>query len=260
MNNLTLLGCGLSGRVYAIDEDWVIKVSNGGERNDLEQAIERKIYERIGEHDRFVKYFGLLQGSLVLERMKEQLRLHLQHLREAHQAPSTEFIIRWAMQMAEGLEYLHDKDILQVDMGCHNILLDAKGDAKFCDFAGSSIDGETATIAPSCHSQHPTDRWDTPHNVVHELFAFGSALYEISTAWQPYSDKADEDIEKLFEEGIFPDTSHLLLDGVIQECWHGHYQNAQEVRCAIDRIKSSQNGMRARELLSRYVTRFMDLL
>lgn len=236
LSDLPVVDYGTQGTIFGIDENRVVKVSRGGEDHDLDQAIERRIYERLGEHPRIVRLFSVERQGLALERLEISLRRKLIALREEQKVVPETCALKWANQITEGLAHLHEKGVLQVDMGCHNILLDSKQNLKLCDFAGSSIDGEVETVVPSCRSQDPTASCDHPYTVRHELFALGSALYEVSTTLQPFADKTPREVQKLFASEVFPAVDELFLGDVIQRCWDRQYLDAREVEMALKRI------------------------
>ena len=237
----TILGGGSSGVILEIDEDTVMKVF--AVEDDIveeEFQIEKKIYDRIGNHPRFLTVCRWETRVLVFDRMKESLRHALKNLRQTTTTLPNPLVLEWALQMAQGLEHLHANSILQVDLGCHNILLDRHGSLKYCDFAGSSIDGSAPTVQPGKRSQYPTDDPHEPHTIKHELFAMGSALYELSTTFEPYSDMNNATVATLFAARRFPDTTHLLLGNVIQRCWHGCYGAAAEITRDVKQIRASE--------------------
>jgi hypothetical protein len=63
-----------------------------------------------------------------------------------------------------------------------------------------------------------------------EIFALGSTIYELETTHQPYYDKTDTEIERLFSAQDFPDTSALVLSEIVMKCWKAEYENIGEVR------------------------------
>ncbi|KAL7783272.1 kinase-like domain-containing protein [Trichoderma ceciliae] len=131
----------------------------------------------------------------MLERLQYPLRHRLLSLREKQQQPSIQEVLRWALQTAEALRYIHSCGVKQVDIGAHNVLLDWDENAKLSDFAGSSLDGSKPTVAPSALSTHPKLSVTNP-SVCSELFAFGSLLYEIETTYEPCHDKIDRESEQ----------------------------------------------------------------
>ena len=230
-----------------IDDNTVLKhpISDGDYERD--HIIERRIYERLGGHPRIVKLISFQTGYIVLERLKYPLRQHFYNLHETNSLPSPEQALKWSHQAAEGIQYLHSKSVFQADIGTHNLLLDSKEDIKFCDFAGSSIDGEIAWVCPSSHAEYPfTNPQNYQPTVKSELFSLRSIIYEISTTRRPYDEKRDSEVEKLFRARQFPETETLLLGPVILKCWRSQYFDAGEVLVDIEQIltrRSSQDGL-----------------
>jgi serine/threonine protein kinase len=122
--------------------------------------------------------------------------------------------------------------LFQGDIGTRNLLLDGDDNIKFCDFAGSSIDGENSWVCPSIHPMYPffTDRATAMPTVRSELFALGSVLYEISTTIRPHDGKEFYEVEALYIASEFPaGTRSLLLGDVIWKCWASQYAVSGEV-------------------------------
>lgn len=237
VQNLPFINAGLSGWVYALDEFMVIKVACGTREDSLlDHAVERKILERLGEHPRIVKLLGACSNALVLERLLYPLRVRTLELREIDAVPPTEDILKWSAQAAEGMHYFHGKNVMQVDVGLHNMLLNWDENIKYCDFAGSSIDGSRPHVFPGTRSENPRVPFDSP-NVQSDLFALASALYEISTARKVYEDRQEGEIAELLQNGEYPEVDHLVLGHVMLKCWSGEYLNAGEAAAEIRHIQ-----------------------
>jgi len=67
-------------------------------------------------------------------------------------------------QIVEGVGYLHGKNIAHRDLKLENVVLDARGAAKICDFGAAregadtitrSVQGTPAYMAPECHAGAP---------------------------------------------------------------------------------------------------------
>jgi hypothetical protein len=91
--DLPFLDRGISGIVFAIDEFSVIKTPTGGEANVREFEVERRIFERLGEHPRIVKMLYVYEDMLVLERLLYPLRVRTLEIRDKRLVPSTEEIL-----------------------------------------------------------------------------------------------------------------------------------------------------------------------
>jgi serine/threonine protein kinase len=240
--DLRTISCGVSGVVFELSDSAVVKVPYGSNENREQLAIENTIYTRLGSHPYITKFLYAYKGMLVLERLQYPLRKRLWDLRDAGERPPAKDVLRWAIQISQALQHAHSRDVFQVDIGPHNVLLDWAEDVKLSDFAGASIDGSPPSVLPSPHSEHPNMQGKNP-SVQSEIFALGSALYEVETTRQPYHDKSDEDIEELFRAGEFPDTSALLLGEVIRKCWGVAYKDVGEAVNDITRIQSTVNGV-----------------
>jgi serine/threonine protein kinase len=57
--DLKVLAQGISGLVSIVDDNTVIKHPLGGEDNARDHIIERRIYERLGQHPRIVRLISL---------------------------------------------------------------------------------------------------------------------------------------------------------------------------------------------------------
>lgn len=235
VGRLSLISLGISGAVYAVSDAVVIKkpipLPNCKEQID----VECKIYTRLGQHPCITKFLGIYQGMPVLERLQYPLRKLLWDLRDKKELPVFRDVVRWALQICEGLAHVHSRNVLQVDISAANVLLDWEDNAKLSDFAGSSIDGCPSLALPSLHSEHA--RWAAAYLTLRsELFALGSTLYEVETTNQPYHDQEDSEILALFRRDIFPDTTKLILGHPIRKCWFGQYLDTREVVLDIQQI------------------------
>lgn len=106
-------------------------------------SIELRAYERLGNHPRIAMVRETTEKSIVLER-GECLRRRIQS--QSHEAIALLTKLQWAQEAADGIRYIHDRGIIQADVGCHNMILDWSGHVKIIDFAGSGIDGEPALV------------------------------------------------------------------------------------------------------------------
>ena len=225
------VGQGVSSIVFALNSETVIKVPRGGSDDTRDQRIESRIYERLEIHPRIVRFIRLEPRGLVLERLKEPLRKRLRDFYAKGKLPSKGLIQKWSRQAIEGLQYLHQKNVLQGDIGCHNLLLDGNDNIKYCDFAGSSIDKHEAWVCYEMRSQRPPDIGERQDDITisSEIFALGSTLYEISTTQPPYENYSDAAIMEFFRANKYPDVTSLELGKIISKCWRGIYATVDEI-------------------------------
>ena len=231
--------------VFAINDEMVIKIPRGGSGAARDQEIEMRIYQRLGQHPRIARYIRSEPRGLVLERLKKPLRKCLGELHTEGKLPSKGLIQKWSRQAIEGLQYLHQRDVLQGDIGCHNLLLDGDDHIKYCDFAGSSIDGEEAWVCCETRSQRPPDLGEIPEDgttVSSEILALGTTLYEISTTRPPYANDSEATIIESFQANNYPDVGSLEFGNIISKCWRGIYATVDEVLTDLNRSEPDFQG------------------
>ncbi|OAL70124.1 serine/threonine protein kinase [Trichophyton violaceum] len=208
-----LLGMGIMSAAVALDNHTALKHPLCEEYFNA-VVTEKRIFERLGDHDCIFKYIRPQGNGLVLERLRYPLRKHLLNLQEdGGPPPHRDEILKWAMQILRGLQHLHSHSL--------------------SDFSGSLIDDGKVEVAPETRSTHPCliNHWhmSLKPTVKMELFAVGTVLYEMSTIYKPYQDKGDSEVEKLYLKGLFPDTTGMLLGNIIQKCWTDKYHDTKEV-------------------------------
>lgn len=129
----SLIAVGTVSPIYAINSHSVIKRRPEPSDGFACQAysIEVRAYERLGDHPRIANIRKITEDGIVIER-GECLPQKIQS-KEFKTTIRTK--LRWAQEAAEGLHYIHTKNIIHADVGCHNLLLDQSGHIKFITFS-----------------------------------------------------------------------------------------------------------------------------
>jgi serine/threonine protein kinase len=206
------------------------------------EAIEHeaRIYHLLGRHPRILRCYGLDESGLRLEKaangtLREILQTHNNSPREK---------LKWSRQLAEAVEYIHTKHVLHCDISPRNCFITSEYDLQLGDFQGqyrAQGNLHKGFCAEGTKSYLPRRPGTADH--YSDLFAVGSAVYEIMTGHEPYEhlDSIDdmEEIESLFKDGKFPSTDHLLAGNVIQGCWRQRYDSAEQ--CAKDLASIEKN-------------------
>lgn len=232
-----IVAVGTAGVIYAVNDDYVMKCPPGVSDDFVRQAfsIELRAYERLGNHPRIAMVRETTENSIVLER-GECLRRRIQN--ENHESIALRTKLQWAQEAADGLRYIHDRSIIQADVGCHNMILDRSGHVKFIDFAGCGIDGEPALVCYEWCSYRPdATRPDAASNIKTDIFAFGSTLFEIESGNVPFCylqktlsiNASMRKVEELFSLREYPNMAGMVLGEIITRCWDGHYETMTEV-------------------------------
>jgi len=232
MHNLRPLGNGVSGMVLAIDDKRAAKIDIGSERSIEDAETEREIYRRLqwNQHPhKHVLYCYEIDNpcGIVLERCDDTIRKRLRSMYRDKSPPDEKVIKKWAYEAAQGLAYIHRCKVVQVDVGCHNMMLAADGTVKLGDFAGSSLDGSQPTVESEVRSKLPGTY---EPDEISDRFAFGSAVFEMATGSAPYQDRSWREVHGLFKRNKFPRVKNMPeLDQIIRRCWMQEYETTQEV-------------------------------
>jgi serine/threonine protein kinase len=72
--------------------------------------------------------------------------------------------LRWCTDVCRVLQFVHDNNIRHADMSGRNLLLTAERRILLCDFAGSAIDDQKATIVAEDGYRHPDRGVLDPNN------------------------------------------------------------------------------------------------
>jgi serine/threonine protein kinase len=100
-------------------------------------------------------------------------------------------VLRIAVEVARGMDYLHKRKIVHRDLKAANLLMDEHGTVKIADFGVARVlDGAGVMTAET-----GTYRWMAPEVIEHkpysekaDVFSFGVVMWELLTGLVPYSD------------------------------------------------------------------------
>lgn len=194
-----------------------IKIHSSSER--LNRVFKQEMEILMGlEHDNIVKFLGYCdereEGVLVFEYVPGgnlQEKLH-NHKREWGSSKAAAAVLPWksrmtiAYQLAQAIEYLHEKCPLQIvhgDIKSSNILLDEQLNCKLCDF-GSAKMGFSSTVLPPSSTRANrmmmgSPGYTDPHYLrtgiaskKNDVYSFGVILLELITGKEALSSQNGE--------------------------------------------------------------------
>ena len=217
------------------------------------QRGEMIIYELLGpsRHPRIVSYHGYdpVSFELLLQRHpKGNLNRYLQ------QHPEVPFQdrIAWAVEIAQGIAYLHSKEVVWNDMHLGNVLVTDDMHVVLCDFGGSYLKPDPTysfEIGPPLPYACP-DGYYAQTNKRQDIFGFGVMLFIIlskryphcpTSGFAPYIDELDK-IFHLHQDHKFevlPEANYPYFSQIIEKCFRISYQSGADLLLDLEEAYSS---------------------
>ncbi|XRB00067.1 protein tyrosine and serine/threonine kinase [Pycnococcus provasolii] len=105
---------------------------------------------------------------------------------------SVQRLLRVAMDIASGMDYLHRCSIIHRDMKSANLLMDEHGDVKIADFGVARVIDPHGVMT----AETGTYRWMAPEVIEHspytpkcDVYSYGITIWELLTRSIPYADQ-----------------------------------------------------------------------
>ncbi|GAP92672.1 putative TKL protein kinase [Rosellinia necatrix] len=212
-------------------------------------AREALVYKHLGEHPHILRCFGLEEVHPGVH----SLRVEYAPLGEVRSfienrgdAPLGEHVrLRMALDVALGMSHVHRMGVQHCDMTCRNLFIFGDYRVKIGDFGGSLIAGNDE-LGPLVYEASAYELPRRGRKFEHrparqrELFALGSAIYEI-TAWgEPCAGMEDDDIERNYAAEVFPSLEGVPAAHIIRKCWDEKYASADEIVEELDALVGSK--------------------
>lgn len=135
-------------------------------------------------------------------------------------------LLRVAIDICKGMNYLHQNDIIHRDLKTANILMDENEVVKVADFGVARVITQSGVMT----AETGTYRWMAPEVIEHkpydhkaDVFSFAVMIWELLTGKLPYDyltplQAAVGVVQKALRPTIPKHTHHKLAD-LIEKCW-----------------------------------------
>ncbi|XP_068482385.1 serine/threonine-protein kinase STY46-like isoform X4 [Phaseolus vulgaris] len=206
----------------------VLKHDNLNENIQREFAQEVYILSKI-QHRNVVKFVGACTKPpnlyLVTEYMPGGSMFDFLHKQKT--ALTLPSLLKVAIDVSEGMKYLHQNNIIHRDLKASNLLIDENGVVKVADFGVARVHNQSGIMT----AETGTYRWMAPEVIEHrpydhkaDVFSFAIVLWELLTGKLPYEHLSPlQAAVGVIQKGLrpkIPSHTHSKLVELLDWCWH----------------------------------------
>ncbi|KAJ4822911.1 hypothetical protein Tsubulata_025923 [Turnera subulata] len=134
-------------------------------------------------------------------------------------------LLKFAIDVCKGMEYLHLNNIIHRDLKTANLLMDNDNVVKVADFGVARFQDQGGVMT----AETGTYRWMAPEVINHQpydqkadVFSFAIVLWELVTAKVPYDTMTPLQAALGVRQGLrpeLPENAHPKLLDMMQRCW-----------------------------------------
>jgi len=202
-------------------------------------------------HDRIIRLYGFVERPYCLV-MEYANRGSLKDLLHSDVAISNKNLLKIAIQIAEGVAYLHSRRIYYRDLKSMNVLITDDFDVKLCDFGVSkcvpddsgaeTVVGSPFWMAPEVQSMNYTSKID--------VYSYGIILWELWSRKTPYSDISGYSVKqimyKVSNEGLrpqIPEKCPETMCDLMKKCWDDNPDERPTFKDILEDLEKLKNNV-----------------
>ncbi|XP_047975400.1 serine/threonine-protein kinase STY46-like isoform X2 [Salvia hispanica] len=196
--------------------------------NSLQAEFEQEVaILRQVQHDNVVRFIGACTKLPHLYIVTEYMpggSLY-EYLHENHSAFKLPQLLKFAIDICKGMEYLHHKNVIHRDLKTANLLMDTSNVVKVADFGVARFQNNGGVMT----AETGTYRWMAPEVINHQpydqkadVFSFAIVLWELVTAKVPYDNMTPLQAALGVRQGLRPElpiNAHPKILSLMQRCW-----------------------------------------
>ncbi|XP_074566620.1 serine/threonine-protein kinase STY17-like [Curcuma longa] len=226
------IACGSCGDLYRatyLGQDVAVKILKAEKLNEaiaLEFNQEVEILRKV-HHNNVVRFIGACtkpnEFCIVTEYMTGG-NLY-DYLHKHHMSLELPQLLKFAIDICKGMDYLHQNNIIHRDLKTANLLMDANNVVKVADFGVARFQNEEGIMT----AETGTYRWMAPEVINHllydykaDVFSFAIVLWELATSRVPYDKMSPLQAALGVRQGLRPDPPnhmHPRLQDLMRRCW-----------------------------------------
>ena len=230
-----------------------------GNQSDLSQQFH--ILASLPPHPHLLTIFGVAPSrDAVSTHMYAIMELSphgslFDYLHIKKKEPSTDQSLAWAHQIASGIQYLHNNDVVHQNLKSGNV------------FLGSGLLAKVRALGKNCVDSCSTEpikmgtfRWKAPEAILDEeassnkmcdVFSYGMLLYEIFSCRMPYDDiNSEARVAFAAMEGKRPPIPTPLppsLHDLLEACWEQEPNQRPQIDAIVVAIQSQMQVLEKME-------------
>jgi len=191
-----------------------------------------------------------------------------------HAAPLPPYIAALIIrEVAKGLEYTHNKNIIHRDIKPSNIIISYQGDVKLIDFGVAKDETPsrltiTGMIVGTPSYMSPEQANGDRIGKESDIYALGVLLYEMATGIKPFLGESNTEILMRIAKGKFPSPKKynreipwkllLIIKKSMRKDRSRRYANASEMIKDLNKFIPWYEHTHKKEILAQYLNKFED--